>query len=167
MSTATIITTTTTVIASTLALLTAAEARSGCTPQHLLSTLRQVEAKCGGATVVSDHRPGARIAGTNVISQHAFCNGSNGAIDAVFKNRACALSALRQTRYTVLTYGNSAHIHVGTDGWSSGHGRQVAQHQGYRGRLRFAQRAATRVSAHSRYGGGGWDDWSHSSNMTW
>jgi hypothetical protein len=62
------------------------------------------------------------------VSQHAACNGQNGAIDAVFANRSCALSALRQTHYTILTYGSSAHIHIGTDGWSDG-GNRAAQRQ--------------------------------------
>ena len=117
---------------------TAAHAHSSCTPAHLVSTLREVESECGKARIVSDHRPGARIRGTRHASQHSFCNGTNGAIDAVFANRACALSALRQTTYTILTYGRSSHIHIGTDGWRSG-GTRLARH--HQGRVRTAARS--------------------------
>src|SRR5690606_34918647 len=98
---------------------TSAQAQlSNCTPSHLASALRQVEAQCGKAKVVSGYRRGAVIRGTRRASQHSFCNGTNGAVDAVFSNRACALAALRKTNYTILTYRWSPHIHVGTDGWS-------------------------------------------------
>jgi hypothetical protein len=105
-------------LASGLGSASQAHAHSSCTPQHLVSALAQVEAQCGKARVVSDHRPGAVIAGTRHASQHSFCNGTNGAIDAVFQNKSCALSALRATNYTILTYRQSPHIHIGTDTWS-------------------------------------------------
>ncbi|MGH6771603.1 MAG: hypothetical protein ACRECO_21595 [Xanthobacteraceae bacterium] len=132
------------VLAAGIAVASSAQAHSSCTPAHLLSVLRQVEAQCGRAKVVSGHRPGARIRGTRRVSQHSFCNGKNGAIDAVFANRACAVSALRKTNYTILTYRRSAHIHIGTDGW--GHGRtRVAQQPAAR------SRSARRASARSAY----------------
>ena len=116
------------ILAAAVAASTQAQAHStSCTPAHLVSALKQVEAECGAAKIVSAHRPGARIAGTGRVSQHSFCNGTNGAIDAVFSNRACALSALRKTNYTILTYGKSAHIHIGTDGWGNGANTNVAR----------------------------------------
>ena len=115
------------ILAAAVAASTQAQAHStSCTPAHLVSALKQVEAECGAAKIVSAHRPGARIAGTGHVSQHSFCNGTNGAIDAVFSNRACALSALRKTNYTILTYGKSAHIHIGTDGWRQRSNANVA-----------------------------------------
>jgi hypothetical protein len=130
------------ILAASVAAATQAQAHSSnCTPQHLTSALQQVEAQCGSAKIVSGHRPGARIRGTGQVSQHSFCNGTNGAIDAVFSNRACALSALRKTNYTILTYGSSPHIHIGTDGWSS------------RGNARVAGTNTTRVRAATRQQG--------------
>ena len=73
------------VAAPTVAATTQAQAHSSsCTPGHLASALKQVEAECGSAKVISAHRPGARIRGTGHISQHALCDGTHGAIDAVF-----------------------------------------------------------------------------------
>jgi hypothetical protein len=119
MLTATTIKTSIAILAVSFATATTAQAQlSNCTPSHLASAFRQVEAQCGKAKVVSGYRRGAVIRGTRSASQHSFCNGTNGAIDAVFSNKACALSALRKTNYTILTYGWSAHIHIGTDGWS-------------------------------------------------
>jgi hypothetical protein len=136
------------VLAAGLVAATPAQAHSSCTPAHLLSALRQVEAQCGRAKVVSGHRPGARIRGTRRASQHSFCNGKNGAIDAVFANRACALAALRKTNYAILTYRRSAHIHIGTDGWSRG-GTRVAQRPAARDR--FASRSgASTHTIHAR-----------------
>ena len=120
------------ILAATVAATTQSHAHSsGCTPQHLQSALKQVETQCGEAKVVSGYRRGATIRGTRRASQHSFCNGTNGAIDAVFSNRACALAALRKTNYTVLTYGSSSHIHIGTDGRSSA-GTRVAHRQSTR-----------------------------------
>jgi len=166
------------ILAAAVAVSTQAQAHStSCTPAHLVSAIKQVEAQCGSAKIVSAHRPGARIAGTGRVSQHSFCNGTNGAIDAVFSNRACALSALRKTNYTILTYGNSAHIHVGTDGWRNGVNTNVA-HRNNTARVRMAsqqpsgaryasrQRAGVRT-ANVRSSGeqNGWDDgnWSNGS----
>jgi len=160
-------------LASGIGAASQAHAHSSCTPQHLVSALQQVEAQCGAARIVSDHRPGARIRGSRHASQHSFCNGTNGAIDAVFANRACALSALRKTNYTILTYGRSGHIHIGTDGWSTG-GTQVARHRQTRVRMaarsqRAANRAASRRVARARTEDAQWQgqgqgsgDWSGS-----
>src|SRR5262245_60076109 len=121
---------------------------SSCTPGHLQSALKQVEAQCGSAKIISAHRPGARIRGTGHISQHALCDGTHGAIDAVFANRACALSALRKTNYTIITYGRSSHIHIGTDGWRNGANTHVAGRNIVRGaRMAARQRAGTRYAA--------------------
>src|SRR5262245_35842123 len=137
------------ILAAVVAASTQAEAHSSsCTPAHLTSALKQVEAACGSAKVISAHRPGARIRGTGHISQHALCNGTHGAIDAVFANRACALSALRKTNYTIITYGSSSHIHIGTDGWRNGANTHVAGRNIVRGaRMAARQRAGTRYAA--------------------
>ena len=101
------------ILAPVVAASTQAQAHSSsCTPGHLTSALKQVEAQCGSARIVSAHRPGARIRGSGHVSQHAMCDGTHGAIDAVFSNRACALNALRKTNYTIITYGRSSHIHT-------------------------------------------------------
>jgi hypothetical protein len=141
------------ILAAAVAATTRAQAHStSCTPAHLVSALKQVEAECGAAKIVSAHRPGARIAGTGHVSQHSFCNGTNGAIDAVFSNRACALSALRKTSYTILTYGKSAHIHIGTDGWGHGSNARVASRQSNRVRVASRQRAGVRTASRQRGG---------------
>jgi hypothetical protein len=167
------------ILAAAVAAATQAEAHStSCTPAHLVNALKQVEAQCGAAKIVSAHRPGARIAGTRRVSQHSFCNGTNGAIDAVFSNRACALSALRKTNYTILTYGKSAHIHIGTDGWRNGANTHVARRNNtvnarvasrQRAGARYASRQRTSVRtarAQSRDGQNGWDN-ANWSNASW
>jgi hypothetical protein len=142
------------ILAAAVAATTQAQAHStSCTPGHLVSALKQVEAECGAAKIVSAHRPGARIAGTNRISQHSFCNGTNGAIDAVFSNKACALGALRKTNYTIITYGNSPHIHIGTDGWRNGANTNVARRNTNAGaRMASQQRSNTRYGSRQRTG---------------
>jgi hypothetical protein len=141
------------ILAATVAATTQAQAHSSnCTPAHLTSALKQVEAQCGAAKIVSAHRPGARIRGTGHVSQHSFCNGTNGAIDAVFSNRACALSALRKTNYTILTYGKSAHIHIGTDGWRNGANTNVAHRNTANMRVASRQRAGARYASRQRAG---------------
>jgi hypothetical protein len=153
------ITTSLVILAANVVAASLAQAHASCTPAHLVSAVRQVEAQCGAARIVSDHRPGATIRGTRRVSQHAACNGSNGAIDAVFANRACALSALRKTNYTILTYGRSAHIHIGTDGWGNG-GTRVAQRQPARVRMasgeRSGDRTAYRQTVSARADDGAW-----------
>ena len=141
------------ILAASVVATTQAQAHSSnCTPQHLLSALREVEAQCGSAKVVSGHRPGARIRGTGRVSQHSFCNGRNGAIDAVFSNRACALSALRKTNYTILTCGSSSHIHIGTDGWGSGGNARMARRQPTRVRAASRQRSSVRSASRQQSG---------------
>jgi hypothetical protein len=128
-----------------------AHAHSSCTPAHLVSTLRNVEAKCGSARIVSEYRRGAVIAGTHRASQHSFCNGTNGAIDATFRNRSCALSALRGKGYTILTYRWSPHIHIGTDGWRRG-GTRLARNGHARMRVASRRRAHMRAASRSQRG---------------
>lgn len=163
------------ILAAVVAASTPAQAHSSsCTPSHLTSALKQVEAECGAAKIVSAHRPGARIRGTGHISQHAACDGTHGAIDAVFSNRACALSALRKTNYTIITYGSSSHIHIGTDAWRNGVNTNVAHRNTANTRVAARQNAgaryASRLSAGVRTARAqspgeqnGWSDasWSH------
>ena len=135
------------ILAAGVAATTQAPAHSSnCTPQHLVSALKEVEAQCGSAKVVSGHRPGARIRGTGRVSQHSFCDGTRGAIDAVFSNRACALAALRKTNYTILTNGSSSHIHIGTDGWGSDGNARVARRNTTGVRAASRQRSGVRVA---------------------
>jgi hypothetical protein len=141
------------ILAAVVAASTPARAHSSsCTPSHLTSALKQVEAECGSAKIISAHRPGARIRGTGHVSQHASCDGTHGAIDVVFSNRACALSALRKTNYTILTYGSSSHIHVGTDGWRNGVNTNVARHNTTRARVADARRSGVRSASRQRAG---------------
>jgi len=141
------------ILAAVVAASTQAQAHSSsCTPSHLTSALKQVEAECGSAKVVSAHRPGARIRGTGHISQHAACDGTHGAIDAVFSNRACALSALRKTNYTIITYGSSSHIHIGTDGWRNGVNTNVAHRNTANTRVAARQNAGARYASRQRAG---------------
>jgi hypothetical protein len=139
------------ILAATVAAATQAQAHpSNCTPPHLVNALRQIEAQCGRAKIVSDYRPGAVIRGTRHASQHSFCNGKNGAIDAEFSNRACALSALRKTNYTILTYRKSSHIHIGTDGWSRGGSAHAAHRRPTRVRAASRLRAGARSAQRAR-----------------
>lgn len=140
------------ILAAVVAASTQAQAHSSsCTPAHLTSALKQVEAECGSAKVISAHRPGARIRGTGHVSQHSFCDGQRGAIDAVFSNRACALSALRKTGYTIITYGRSSHIHIGTDGWRNGAANtNVARRNGANTHVAHRDTANTRVASRQR-----------------
>jgi hypothetical protein len=134
---------------------------SRCTPGHLIQTLRQVEAQCGRAKSWDGYRRGAHIRGTRRLSQHAFCNGRNGAIDAIFTNRACAVAALRRTKYSVITYGWSPHVHFGTDGWGSGpRGRGQTQIAAKKAWPRTLQ-----DSTESSWASANWDNntWSNSS----
>ena len=142
------------ILAACVATSTQAQAHSSnCTPAHLMSAFKQVEAECGSAKIISAHRPGARIRGTGHASQHSFCNGTNGAIDVVFSNRACSLSALRNTSYTIITYGRSSHIHIGTDGWRNGANTNVARHNiTARTRVAARQRAGARTASRQRAG---------------
>lgn len=56
------------------AVLTPAQAAGrGCLPASLTQKLNEVRAKFGPITVVSSHRPGARIAGSGRRSYHASC----------------------------------------------------------------------------------------------
>lgn len=50
-----------------------AEASTGCLPGSIKSTLNQIRAKFGPVSIVSGHRPGARIAGSGKRSYHASC----------------------------------------------------------------------------------------------
>jgi hypothetical protein len=50
-----------------------AEASTGCLPGSLQGTLGQIRAKFGPVSIVSTHRPGARIAGSGKRSYHASC----------------------------------------------------------------------------------------------
>ncbi|MEW5964689.1 MAG: D-Ala-D-Ala carboxypeptidase family metallohydrolase [Pseudomonadota bacterium] len=50
-----------------------AEASTGCLPGSIKSTLNQIRAKFGPVSIVSAHRPGARIAGSGKRSYHASC----------------------------------------------------------------------------------------------
>lgn len=55
------------------AALPAANAQAECMPGSLRSVLGQIRAKFGPVSVVSTHRPGARIAGSGKASYHASC----------------------------------------------------------------------------------------------
>jgi hypothetical protein len=162
------------VAAPTVAASTRAQAHaSSCTPAHLTSALKAVEAECGSGKVISAHRPGARIRGTGHVSQHALCDGTHGALDVVFSNRACALNALRKTNYTIITYGSSSHIHIGTDGWRNGthvarrntvNARVAARQQRTGTRYASAQRATVRTASMQSPGEqSGWNEatWSN------
>jgi uncharacterized protein YcbK (DUF882 family) len=50
-----------------------ASASTACLPSSLKNTLATINAKFGRVTVVSAHRPGARIAGSGKRSYHADC----------------------------------------------------------------------------------------------
>lgn len=56
----------------------AALARPGvtteCLPTDLKTVIGQIERKWGGVTLISTHRPGARVRGSGRLSRHANCN---------------------------------------------------------------------------------------------
>jgi hypothetical protein len=58
---------------------------------------------------------------------------------------------LRKTGYTILTYGSSGHIHIGTDGWGSGRTRMAHRHP-TRVRTASRHRAKTRAAYKQRAG---------------
>lgn len=92
-----------------------------CLPQPLQAILGTIQALFGPLSIISTHRPGAVIAGTNRRSHHAHCN----AVDFVPKrNKQEVINYLKQNwNGGVGTYsGRMNHIHI--DG-----GRRVRFHK--------------------------------------
>ena len=58
---------------SLLSIHSPSSAEAACMPASLRSTLAQIKAKFGPVSIVSTHRPGARIAGSGRPSYHASC----------------------------------------------------------------------------------------------
>jgi uncharacterized protein YcbK (DUF882 family) len=54
-------------------LATSSAAEASCLPSSLKRTLSQIERQFGSVSIVSTHRPGARIAGSGRPSLHASC----------------------------------------------------------------------------------------------
>ena len=130
------------ILAACVAASTQAQAHSSsCTPAHLMSALKQVEAECGSAKIISAHRPGARIRGTGHVSQHSFCNGTQRRHRCrVLQPRLRALG-LAQDQLRDHDLRKVQHIHIGTDGWRNGANTNVARHN---------TTARTRVAARQR-----------------
>lgn len=63
---------------------------TGCLPGSIKAALARVQAQCGGVTIISAHRGGARIAGSGKPSYHASCR----AADFTMRNYACGIRAL-------------------------------------------------------------------------
>jgi hypothetical protein len=80
---------------------------TSCLPAAIRSALAEVQARFGAVTVVSTHRPGARIAGTRHASLHASC-------------RAVDFRPARGT-YGAVTSHLRAHWRGGIGTYSSGH----------------------------------------------
>jgi hypothetical protein len=102
-----------------------------CVPTELRRTLDEIEDRFGPVTVVSTHRPGAKIAGSGRRSKHADCR----AIDFNPPRGTCgAVAAWLKANHPggVGTYGcGMSHIHIDVGGkarWHTcGHGSKSAK----------------------------------------
>jgi hypothetical protein len=105
-------------------------ANTACLPYQIKAALEKVNQACG-ITVISTHRPGARIAGTGHPSMHAVCR----AADFTTKNPPCVLQALADWRGKLSTdYHRVRHFHI-DDGsyarFAHGGGRHARRHTRY------------------------------------
>lgn len=81
---------------------------TSCLPYQIKAALEKANQACG-ITVISAHRPGARIAGTGHVSKHATCH----AADFTTKNPPCVLLALSDWRGKLSTdYSRVRHFHI-------------------------------------------------------
>ena len=140
------------VAAPTVAASTQARAHSSsCTPAHLTSALKTVEAECGSGKVISAHRPGARIRGTGHVSQHALCDGTQrrhrrGVLEPRLRaHPPCARPTTRSS-----PTGSSSHIHIGTDGWRNG--THIARRNTVNARVAARQNTGARYASRQRTG---------------
>lgn len=81
---------------------------TACLPYPIKAALEKANQACG-ITVISAHRPGARIAGTGHVSKHASCH----AADFTTPNPPCVLQALADWRGKLSTdYSRVRHFHI-------------------------------------------------------
>jgi hypothetical protein len=114
-------------------------------PEPLVAKVRELERECG-SKIVSAFRPGARIARTGVLSNHA----KRKAVDMA-GNPACMYAHLKGFRGGVSTDYHSApggkHIHISYNPGGPEWGKRFA-HSGGKGRVRYAKKRV-------RYAGAG------------
>ncbi len=83
-------------------------ANTACLPYQIKAALEKANQACG-ITVISTHRPGARIAGTGHQSMHATCR----AADFTTRNPPCVIQALADWRGKLSTdYHRVRHFHI-------------------------------------------------------
>jgi hypothetical protein len=112
-----------------------ATVNTGCLPGSIKAALAKVQAQCGGVTIISAHRSGARIAGSGKPSYHASCQ----AADFTMSNYACGMRAL--------------------SGWGGGLSNDPHRvqhlHMDTGPRIRFAHGGGSSSTRYARRGGGG------------
>jgi hypothetical protein len=89
----------------------------GCLPAELRAKVLEIIDACG-THVLRTFTPGALIAGTNHLSEHAYCRAAD-----LAGNPACIYAHLRSFRGGVSTdYGRMQHVHVSwhPGGWEQG-----------------------------------------------
>ena len=89
----------------------------GCLPAELRAKVAEIIGACG-THVLRTFTPGAVIAGTRHLSEHAFCRAAD-----LAGNPACIYAHLRGFRGGVSTdYGRMRHVHVSwhPGGWEQG-----------------------------------------------
>ncbi len=86
--------------------------KSGCLPSSITSKLNDIRSKFGSIVIISTHRPGAKIAGTNRTSYHASCRAVDFNVPRGKYNQV--VKYLKQTwNGGVGTYScNMHHIHI-------------------------------------------------------
>lgn len=111
-----------------------ATVNTGCLPGSIKAALAKVQAQCGGVTIISAHRAGARIAGSGKPSYHASCR----AADFTMRDYACGMRAL--------------------SGWGGGLStdphRVQHLHMDTGPRIRFAHGGGGSTTRYARRGGG-------------
>lgn len=80
---------------------------TACLPKSIREALARVDKACG-IRVISTHRPGAIIAGTNTPSMHATCR----AADFTSKDYACVYQTLSGWRGKLSTDYRIGHVHI-------------------------------------------------------
>lgn len=104
---------------------------TSCLPYQIKAALEKANQACG-ITVISAHRPGARIAGTGHMSMHATCR----AADFTTRNPPCVIQALSDWRGKLSTdYHRVRHFHIDDGSYArfahGGHRRMHAKRTRY------------------------------------
>jgi hypothetical protein len=106
-------------------------------PSIIQSFLAAVQSQCGSVKVISGHRPGARVAGSGIVSCHA----TGQAADYTISSPACALRVAAGYQHLGHSndYGRVAHFHV------SSCAREAGMRFAHGGGSRYARARSTRT----------------------